>query len=198
MNSDREPPLSELEAALAPHLRDALRGHTPPGRTSAQRDALERELRTGARALRVRALRVALACALPVALIIGWQAHTASERMSAERERDAMRAAQALQRERWAEEARAAEAARVAEKARRDAAEARAVEEERQPVRASAAAAARAAQAGDTNDRPAVRCPPADQRSAKRGARPAKSCPPAASGHAASGGCDPNDPLCGL
>jgi hypothetical protein len=202
MSAEHEP-LSEHEAELAPLLRDALRAHTPPGLTEAQREVLERETRGAGRPPWRRRLWVALACALPLALLASWQAlQPEVAPIAAERSEPLSRPAErpdVARVEATAEAERAAEAAARAESAARAAAAAESVQAASDDkILRPVAGKSGGGEGAELGDPAKARCVPAETRGKKHSARAAKSCPPSAGSRASSGGCDPNDPLCGL
>ena len=217
MQEDAEPELSAL-------LRDALRSETPAGLSDEQRARLQAACaefeaeRRAARSTgreskraappasktksaprRARLGWLALACILPVAAYFGVDAHVRHEQEAAARElahareRAAQIAAQA--------QAEAAARAEAIERARAE----RALVEAKARLEAAVASPAHAALGSDDEqeDAETVRAGSEPKKasgkaSSRAGSRASSRAKAAGGGSSGAGGCDPNDPLCGL
>ena len=172
MSLDHQPSHDELEALLT----TALRAETPAGLSDTQRAALliASQAQQADRSRWRRVLLLAIACALPCVLYLGVAVPRA-------REEARLQAAHAQQ------VARAAQLAAEAERAKRrlEIEQLRQREEAVRTERAAAAACER-----EPSSRPV-------EAGTRERARAAKASRPAVKASGA-GGCEPNDPLCGL
>lgn len=177
---------------LATLLQSALRAETPPGLSDAQRSALMAA--SGAQVARPkiwkRVVLLAVACALPCALYVGVVVPQAREeaRLRAAQEEQAARAEQlAVEAE---QAAHAAQLAVEAEQAKQLADQEK-MRAEASRVAERAAAACAADESRSLSGTSSKRARPAASKPSKLSEQPAKA-------RASGGGCDPNDPLCGL